>query len=224
MGFSESAGINNVMPVLTISGHSRKVGKTSIAEGLITALPEYVWTALKVSSHRHSGNFEGTAKDCVVIEETDREGGNDTSRFLKAGACRAFWVQAERIEAAVPAVRAILENSPYVLIEGNSVLDFIAADFSILVLNHGVDEFKKSARGILSRIDALVIIRNSTEFMPVSQNQAAGLMVHEGAPPPDGAKWENLLESVPENIPRFETGNPRDIPRALTELLRSYLS
>ena len=213
------------MPVIiTISGHSRKVGKTSIAEGLIAALPEYGWTALKVSSHRHYGNHEVSVKDYAVFEETDREGGNDTSRFLKAGARRAFWVQAERIEAAAPTVQAILENSPYALIEGNSVLDYINADFSILVLNHGVEEFKKSARGVLSRIDALVIIRNNTELTPVSQNRVTGMVVHEESPPVGGDQWKNILESVPKNIPRFETDNPNVFPRALRDLLHSYLS
>ena len=189
------------MSVVTISGHSRKVGKTSIAEGLIAALPEYLWTALKVSSHRHSGNSENSGKDCVVIEETDRDGVNDTSRFLKAGACRAFWIQAERIEAAVPIVLAIIKNAHHVLIEGNSVLDFVTADLSILVANSSVAEFKKSARGILARADALVLIRSSAEL----------------------AEWEKLLGSVPKNIPRFETGDSGAFPPALTELLRSRL-
>ena len=190
------------MPVVTVSGHSRKVGKTSIIEGLIAALPEYRWTALKVSSHLHSDNSEYPAKSCAVIEETDRDGGNDTSRFLKAGARRAFWIQAERMETAASVARAIVKEAPYVLIEGNSVLDFIAADFSILVMNRSVAEFKKSAHGILSRIDALVLIRNNAER----------------------PEWENLLESVPKNIPRFETDDPGAFPPALTELLRSRLS
>jgi hypothetical protein len=184
--------------VIAVSGHSRNVGKTSIAEGLIAALPEYGWMALKVSSHRHSGDH---VKNYAVVEETNCDGGNDTSRFLKAGACRAFWIRAEQIETAIPAVRAIINDAPYVLIEGNSVLDFIAADFLILVLNRSVAEFKNSARGILPRADALVLI-------------------HESAEPPE---WENLLESVPKNTPRFETGDPKVFPPALTELLRSRI-
>jgi molybdopterin-guanine dinucleotide biosynthesis protein len=188
------------MPVVSISGHSRKVGKTSIVEGLIAALPEYNWTALKVSSHLHSCD---SSKDYEVIEETGRDGGNDTSRFLKAGARRAFWIQAEKIESAIPAVREIIYeaagNAAYVVIEGNSVLDFIADDFSILVINCRVVEFKKSARDILSRADALVII-------------------HKNADIPE---WGKLLESSSKNTPRFETGDPKTFPPALAELLRS---
>jgi molybdopterin-guanine dinucleotide biosynthesis protein len=186
------------MPVITVSGHSRKVGKTSIAEGLIASLPEYGWTALKVSSHRHSGD---SSEDYTVIEETSLSGGNDTSRFLKAGARRAFWIQAGRIEAAIPAARAMVKDTSYVMIEGNSVLDFIAADFSILVLNGGVAEFKESARSILPRADALVLIRENAEPL----------------------EWENLLESVAKNTPRFEINNPKLFPPALADLLRSRL-
>jgi len=184
------------MPVVAVSGHSRKVGKTSIAEGLIVALPEYSWTALKVSSHSHS---DDPSKDYTVIEETCRDGESDTSRFLKAGALRAFWVQAERIEAAIPAIRAIIEGTANVVIEGNSVLDFITADFLILVINRGVAEFKESARGILSRADALVLIREHAEH----------------------PEFENLPESIPQSTPRFETGDPKIFPDALAELLRA---
>ena len=195
------------MPIVAVSGHSRKVGKTSITEGLIAALPEYGWTALKVSSHRHpvdsaKDSHKDSVEDYSVIEETNRDGRNDTSRFLKAGARRAFWIQARRIETAVPAVCALINDAPFVVIEGNSVLDFIAADFSILVLNGGVAEFKENARGILSRSDALVLI-------------------HESAAP---LEWENLLESVPKNTPRFEIDNPKIFPPALAGLLRSRLS
>ena len=187
------------MPIITVSGHSRKVGKTSIAEGLIAALPEYGWTALKVSSHRHSGD---SVDGYTVIEETNRNGVNDTSRFLKAGASRAFWIRAGRIEEAVPAVRAIIKDAPYVVIEGNSVLDFIPADFSILVLNSGVAEFKEGARTILPHADALVLIR-------------------ENAKP---SEWEGLLESVPENTPKFETHDPKVFPPALVKLLQKAIS
>ena len=186
------------MPVITVSGHSRKVGKTSITEALIASLPERGWTALKISSHQHTGDL---SKGYSVIEESNRDGGNDTSRFLKAGAIRAFWIQAERVEAAIPAARAIIEgakDAPYIVIEGNSVLDFITADFSILVLNRRVAEFKESALGILSRADAL-------------------LLTGESAAPPD---WEYLLETVPKNTPRFETGDLKIFPPALTDLLR----
>ena len=188
------------MPIVTVSGHSRKVGKTSIVEGLISALPEYRWTALKVSSHRHPvncENYENTEKDCIVVEETCGKGGNDASRFIKAGAVRAFWIQAERIEAAAPAIRSIIKDATYVVIEGNGVLDCVTADFSILVVNCGVEEFKKSARDILARADALVLI-----------DAGAGL-----------PEWKNLLESIPKNIPRFETGDPGVFPPALKKLL-----
>ena len=184
-------------------------------------MPEFNWTALKITSHRR---FSDSAEDCVVIEEIDRHGESDTSRFLKAGARRAIWIQANRIEAAIPEIKAVItpeislnarandvpQNQitkppecsaicPYVVIEGNSVLDFFDADFSILVLNAGVAEFKKSAHSILTRADALVIIR-------------------ENAVSPD---WENLVESTRKNTPLFETNAPGLFPPSLTELLRS---
>ena len=187
------------MPIITVSGHARKTGKTSVVEGLIAALPEYGWATLKISSHHHSGD---PSKNCTVIEETDSDGGNDTSRFLKAGARRAFWIQTGQLKDAIPAVQAIINGSPNVVIEGNSILDFIAADFSILVVNRGVAEFKESATGILARADALVLIRANA----------------------DRAEWETILKSAPKNIPQFETYDLKIFPPGLAEMLRSELA
>ena len=39
------------MALIVIGGHSRNVGKTSVVAGLIAALPEYNWTAFKITQH-----------------------------------------------------------------------------------------------------------------------------------------------------------------------------
>ena len=41
------------MAIVVIGGHSRSVGKTSVVAGLIAALPELNWTALKITQFGH---------------------------------------------------------------------------------------------------------------------------------------------------------------------------
>ena len=43
------------MAVVVIGGHSRSVGKTSVVAGLIAALPEYSWHAMKITQFGHGG-------------------------------------------------------------------------------------------------------------------------------------------------------------------------
>ena len=47
------------MPIIVVGGHARNVGKTSVVAGLISAFPQYSWTAIKISSHQHQ-EFEKT--------------------------------------------------------------------------------------------------------------------------------------------------------------------
>ena len=83
--------------IVAVGGHSRNVGKTSVAAGLIQAFRKYPWTAIKISSHRHA-NLSSLKKDdeenfCDIYEEFNREGSSDTARFLAAGASRSLWMR-----------------------------------------------------------------------------------------------------------------------------------
>src|SRR5208337_4513551 len=114
------------MPIVVIGGHSRSVGKTSVVAGLIAALPDFHWTALKITQYGHGVcSANGEACDCAtgdhswaVSEEKDRSGESDTSRFLVAGATRSLWVRTEqgRLAEAMPALRQRLERARNVIV------------------------------------------------------------------------------------------------------------
>src|ERR1700747_2106033 len=103
------------MALIVIGGHSRSVGKTSVVAGLIAALPEFNWTALKITQYGHGiCSADGQACDCAtsdhswaISEEKNSQGDSDTSRFLTAGAARVWWVRTEqgRLAEARPGVR-----------------------------------------------------------------------------------------------------------------------
>ena len=87
------------MSVVVVGGHTRNIGKTSVVAGLIAALPERRWTAVKITQFGHgvcSANGEPceceTADHTIAVsEERSRVSGTDTARFLAAGAEKAFW-------------------------------------------------------------------------------------------------------------------------------------
>lgn len=159
------------MPVIVIGGHSRNVGKTSVVAGLISALPEFQWTAIKITQYGHGiCSANSSACDCAtddhawaVSEERKRDGESDTSRFLVAGAEHAWWVRTEqgRLAEAMPRVREILSGTQNVIVESNSVLRFLTPDLYLTVLDPQTADFKTSAQTFLDRADGVLL--HSTE-------------------------------------------------------------
>src|SRR5271157_1089087 len=155
------------MPIVVIGGHSRSVGKTSVVAGLISALPDRHWTALKITQYGHGiCSAIGEACDCAtddhtfaVSEEKDQSGESDTSRFLVAGAAHSWWVRTQqgRLAGAMPRIRAILAKTENAIIESNSVLRFLKPDLYLTVLDPATADFKSSAQQFLDRADAVLL-------------------------------------------------------------------
>jgi len=155
------------MAIIVIGGHSRSVGKTSVVAGLIAALREFNWTAVKITQYGHGiCSANGEACDCAtadhswaISEERDRSGESDTSRFLVAGAVQALWTRTEqeRLAEAMPTLRRRLEGAHNVIIESNSVLKFLRPDLYLSVLDPSTADFKNSAREFLDRANAVIL-------------------------------------------------------------------
>ena len=155
------------MPILVIGGHTRSVGKTSVVAGLIAALRDFHWTALKITQYGHGVcSANGEACDCAtsdhswaVSEEKDRSGESDTSRFLVAGADYSWWVRTQqgRLAEAMPRIRAILAKTGNAIIESNSILRFLKPDLYLTVLDPATADFKSSAQQFLDRADAVLL-------------------------------------------------------------------
>jgi hypothetical protein len=153
--------------ILVIGGHSRSVGKTSVVAGLISALPAFRWTALKITQYGHGVcSANGEACDCAtadhsfaVSEEKDRSGDSDTSRFLVAGADHSWWVRTQQghLAEAMQRIRKILGSTQNVIIESNSIMRFIKPDLYLTVLDPSTADFKTSAQTFLDRADAVLL-------------------------------------------------------------------
>ncbi len=155
------------MAIVVVGGHSRSVGKTSVVAGLIAALPECRWTALKITQYGH-GICSNSGKSChcasddhtwAINEEKDQSGKSDTSRFLVAGAQRAWWVRTEqgRLAEAMPAVQDKLSHAENAIVESNSLLHFVRPDLYLTVLNPAQADFKMSAAKFLDHADAVIL-------------------------------------------------------------------
>ena len=184
------------MSIVVIGGHSRSVGKTSVVAGLIAALPEFHWTAAKITQYGHGiCSANGEPCDCAsndhswaITEERNREGDSDTSRFLAAGAERVWWVRTEqgRLAEAMPALRERIKGAENVILESNSVLKFLRPDLYLTVLDPATEDFKNSAREFLDRASAVILHeeRNgSIAWNDVSLKPVASKPVFRIAPP-----------------------------------------
>ena len=200
------------MAVVVIGGHSRSVGKTSVVAGLIAALTEYNWTALKITQYGHGVcSLNGESCHCAtddhswaISEEKDRSGESDTSRFLVAGAVRALWVRTEqgRLAEAIPTIRRRLAESENVILESNSILKFVRPDLYLTVLDPATADFKRSAQEFLDQADAL-ILHASRE--------------------PNGGKpaWANISLKPVAGGPIFEIRPPEYVTSEIAEFVRN---
>jgi molybdopterin-guanine dinucleotide biosynthesis protein len=155
------------MATIVVGGHSRSVGKTSVVAGLIAAMAEREWLAVKITQYGHGiCSANGGPCDCVtadhasaITEEHDRSGESDTSRFLVAGARKVLWVRTQQgfLAEAMPRLREHLAAAHDVILESNSVMRFLRPDLYLVVLDPGTQDFKDSAREFLDRADAILL-------------------------------------------------------------------
>jgi hypothetical protein len=183
------------MAIVVIGGHSRSVGKTSVVAGLIAALPQFRWTAVKITQYGHGiCSANGEACDCAtgdhswaISDERDRSGESDTSRFLVAGAQCVLWVRTEqgRLAEAMPSLRQKIEGAENVIIESNSILRFLRPDLYLPVFDPATADFKNSAREFLDRASAIILhAATSAAWQGVSLKPVAHQPVFHITPPP----------------------------------------
>jgi hypothetical protein len=203
---------SRLMALVVVGGHSRSVGKTSVVAGIIAALPEYQWLAMKITQYGHGicSNHGGPC-DCAVDdvehsfainEERDRSGESDTSRFVLAGAVRSVWVRSRQgyLAEAMPDVRQEIAKHENVIIESNSVMRFLRPDLYITVLDPKNADFKDSAKNFLDRADVVLL--------------------HESSGNPE---WKSVSLRPVSSKPTFAIAEGEWVPRKLVEFLREKL-
>ncbi len=182
--------------LVVVGGHSRNIGKSSVVAGLIAALPEGNWTAMKITQHGHGICSEaGQACDCAIeydhpyaVSEESAPSRTDSGRFLAAGARRSFWLRTAvgELGHALPEVNRILAASENAILESNSILNFLRPDVYLQVLDFSVSDMKDSSRRFLGRADGLVVVNGETKTPPwqgIPPRWLANKPVYRASPP-----------------------------------------
>jgi hypothetical protein len=198
--------------LVIVGGHTRNIGKTSVVEGIIRELPEWNWTAVKITQFGHGVcSANGRECDCqagmdhpYAISEERQPGRGDSRRFLAAGARRAFWVRtaAGRLSEAVPAIRQLIDGSENVIVESNSLVQFVEPTLYVVVLDFTRVDFKASSLRFLPRADAVVVLET-------------------GAATP---LWPNVSAELWQSKPRFAARPPQYVAADMAAFVRGRLS
>jgi len=153
--------------IIAVSGLSSNTGKTTLVCELIQRFPG--WEAIKVTR----GHYRSCGKDpsgCCVSDllrdeplirsgrEANYEKGKDTGRFWDAGAANVHWVIVgeDQVERGINEALARVQSAG-VIVEGNSFLDYIDANFAVTCARAGENKLKTSARRTLAKADALYL-------------------------------------------------------------------
>ena len=161
--------------VIVVGGHTRSIGKTQLVCDVIAAFPAANWIAGKITQYGHgvcaqNGENCDCAPDehiCAIEWETRADTGTDSARFLAAGAKRAFWLRTKQgfLAEGMPILRETLaatldaegSEPATVIVESNSLMQFVKPSLYLAVVDPQREDFKESARAALDRADALVL-------------------------------------------------------------------
>jgi len=128
---------------------------------------------------------------CAINWEKHRDTGTDSARFLAAGARRSFWLRTKQgfLAEGLPLLRQALREAsgqdsrakefaesgctsadavtesamPPIIVESNSLLQFLKPSLYFAVVDPAKEDFKDSARVALDRADAIVMRTGALE-------------------------------------------------------------
>jgi hypothetical protein len=172
--------------LIVVGGHTRSIGKTQLVCDLIAAFPDANWLAGKITQYGHGVcATNGHDCDCAPTEhvvaldwETESRTGTDSARFLRAGAARSFWLRTKQgyLAEGMPPLRQALSEAASldngdgvnVIVESNSLLQFVKPSLYVTVLDTAREDFKDSARNMLDRAD-IFVFRGGLDDGAISQ-------------------------------------------------------
>ena len=199
--------------LIVVGGHTRSIGKTQLVCDLIAALPSAKWLAGKITQYGH-GVCATVGHDCdcaptehiVALDwESGSASGTDSARFLQAGAARSFWLRTKQgyLAEGMPPLREAIAgvgnsvggDGVNVVVESNSLLQFVRPSLYVTVFDATRDDFKDSARQMLDRADVFVFRRGLedtgvtkpawTQLPAQLLRQKPSLLQREGEPLPE---------------------------------------
>jgi hypothetical protein len=206
--------------VIVVGGHTRNIGKTQLVCDVIRAFPQVHWIAGKITQYGHGVCAQnGENCDCAPVEhlcaidwETLSNTGTDSARFLVAGARRSFWLRTKQgfLAEGLPLLRVALQEvaaerdaqEPVLIVESNSLLQFLKPSLYVAVIDPAREDFKESALAVLDRAHALML---------------------RGAAEISEPLWARVSARLLQKKPSFYQREGEDLPEPLKELVRRVL-
>ena len=213
--------------VIVVGGHTRSIGKTQLVCDLISAFPEAKWVAGKITQYGHgvcaqNGEHCDCAPDehiCALSWETRADSGTDSGRFLAAGAQRSFWLRTKQgfLAEGMPLLRAALREAESsnrdgpgnLILESNTLLQFVKPSLYLMVLDPAKSDFKESARLQIDRASAFVL---RARLPPGTADR------------PDPAVWTGVPMHWLRGRPLFLQPEGEVLPGRLAETVRIMLA
>src|SRR5580704_572302 len=160
--------------LVVVGGHTRSIGKTQLVCDIIAAFPKTEWIAGKIIQYgpgvfaQKGGNWDCPPLEhvCALDWETRADTGTDSARFLAAGAKRSFWLRTKQgfLAEGLPLLRQALsevareeESRTAVILESNTLMQFVKPSLYFAVIDPMREDFKESAQIALDRAHALVL-------------------------------------------------------------------
>lgn len=222
--------------IIVVGGHTRDIGKTQLVCDIIAALPEANWIAGKITQYGHgvcaqNGHDCDCAPDehvCAIDWEHYAGSGTDSSRFLAAGARRSFWLRTKQgfLAEGMPLLRSALEEiertrqrdgktaynsaaapeSVNVILESNTLLQFVKPDLFLMVLHPDRSDFKDSAKLQLNHASAFVV----RQPIPIGESGRKAV-----------TSWPNTPLRLFDGKPQFLQREGEPVPSTLLEIVRN---
>jgi len=157
---------------VVVGGSGKDVGKTALACGIISALREFAWTAVKITAHDYGPATPiangAEASNRTIREEMSAGGDTDTARYLAAGARRALLVTRSGPDVPIGEIRRALGSDRNIIFESNRIVDAVRPDVCIALVGGPVEDVKASFRRLLTVADALVSVGVEKEDAPAN--------------------------------------------------------
>lgn len=140
------------MATIVVGGSGRGVGKTALVCGLIAALPEFRWKAVKITAHDH-GQSE------PIWEESKPGQGSDTARYLASGAAQSLLLTTATLDLQflLSKLWTMVDRHANVIFESNRILEHLKPDLCLMIRSgDGKSPSKPSFRLAATCADAWV--------------------------------------------------------------------
>jgi hypothetical protein len=213
--------------VVVVGGHTRSIGKTQLVCDVIAAFPEANWIAGKITQYGHgvcaqNGENCDCAPDehiCAINWENRTDTGTDSARFLAAGARKSFWLRTKQgfLAEGMPLLRGALRDADAdqngepanLILESNTLLQFLKPSLYLMVLHPQKADFKDSAQLQIDRASAYIL----REPLPDALGNAKSVTTWKGIP-------LQLLRTKPQFLQR----EGEQLPSGLLESIRTTLA